>query len=139
MFENLDFGAIFAIIVCILLALIAWWIFRDTRQNLNDRHQRLEQMEQEDQTEDYTLPEPIAVTARVMEKRFQSDVIGTKSVKQVSSYFVTFFTEDGETLEYPVPEEIFQRIEKGQESTLVTVDGQFFDFGDGEDAPEEAE
>ena len=57
----------------------------------------------------------------------------------MSSYFVTFFTEDGETVEYSVPKELFLAIEKGQESTLVTVDSQFFDFGDGEDAPEEAE
>jgi hypothetical protein len=140
MFENLDFGAIFAIIVCILLALIAWWIFRDTRQKLDGRKQMLAKMEQDEQSEE--LPselEAVAVNARVIDKRFSSDVIGTKSVKQVSSFIVTFFTEDGETLEYPVPEEIFLQIENGQESTLVTVDGQFFDFCDGEDAPEESE
>ncbi|MBO5778309.1 MAG: hypothetical protein J6R82_01940 [Clostridia bacterium] len=138
MFENLDFGAILAIIICILLAFIAWWTFRDTRQKLDGRKQMLAEMEQEEQAEELPAePEAVAVTARVIDKRFSSDVIGTKSVKQVSSYFVTFFTEDGETVEYPVPEEIFLQIEKGQESTLVTVDGQFFDFGDGEDAPEE--
>ncbi|MBQ8288173.1 MAG: hypothetical protein IJX76_05305 [Clostridia bacterium] len=82
-------------------------------------------------------PTPVAVNAVVLSKSFKSRVEGTRSPRQVSEYTVTFRTEDGETAEYAVPQEIFMTIEEGQESTLVTIDGQFFDFSDGEDTPKE--
>lgn len=138
MFENIEPDILFGLGGCALVALMAFFFFRELRRERDKHQEAVEEMEQMEE-ESFDLPEPIVKTARVMEKRFASDVIGTKSVKQVSSYYVTFFTEDGETVEYAVPEEIFVTIEKGQESTLVTVDGDFFDFGDGEDAPEETE
>ena len=138
MWNHIDSNLLLGIVGGVVLAMVAVLSFREIRREKAKHQQAVEEMEQMEE-ENYTLPEPVAKTARVIDKRFSSDVIGTKSVKQVSSFFVTFFTEDGETVEYPIPEEIFLQIEKGQESTLVTVDGQFFDFGDGEDAPEEAE
>ena len=138
MWNHIDPDLLLSIAGGVFLTMVAVMSFREIRREKAKRQEAVEEMEQMEE-EDYTLPEPIAQNARVVEKRFSSDVIGTKSVKQVSSFFVTFFTEDGETVEYPVPREIFERLEKGQESTLVTIDGEFFDFGDGEDAPEESE
>ena len=138
MFNSIDPSLILPAVGFVFIAGMAVWFSREMSKERAKHQQAVEEMEQMEE-EDYALPEAVAVNARVIDKRFSSDVIGTKSVKQVSSYFVTFFTENGETVEYSVPEELFLAIEKGQESTLVTVDGQFFDFGDGEDAPEETE
>lgn len=138
MFDILDPSLLLPAAGVVFIVGMTIWFSREMNKERAKHQQAVEEMEQMEE-EDYTLPEPVAKTARVIDKRFSSDVIGTKSVKQVSSYFVTFFTEDGDTVEYPVPEELFLAIEKGQESTLVTIDGDFFDFGDGEDAPEEAE
>lgn len=48
-------------------------------------------------------------------------------------YRVLFRTENGETKEYSVPIEIFNACEPHTTGDLVTVDGDFFDFGEGED------
>ena len=134
--NNIDPFSLIGIGTIICLAILAIYMYVYCARIRTERQEALDEMEQTEEEEEYELPEPVACNARVMEKRFASDVIGTKSVRQVRSYYVTFFTEDGETVEYPVPEEIFLTIEKGQESTLVTVDGKFFDFGDGENIEE---
>ncbi len=123
--------------VCLLIvfALFAKLFYTEIQREKSKKQASVEEMHRLEEAE--ALPEPILRNARVIDKRFESDVMGTRSVRQVSSYFVTFFTEDGETVEYDVPREIFLQIEKGQESTLVTLDGKFFDFSDGEDASTE--
>ena len=51
--------------------------------------------------------------------------------------YITFLTEKDEEVTYPVRQELFEQIEEGQEGTLVTVNGNFFYFGDGEDVEAE--
>ena len=48
-------------------------------------------------------------------------------------YNVTFLTSGNETVVYSVPQELFDYINIGQRGTLATIDGEFFDFGDGEE------
>ena len=48
-------------------------------------------------------------------------------------YNVKFLTDGNKTVVYAVPEELFDYISVGQRGTLATVDGEFFDFGDGEE------
>lgn len=121
----------------IVFALFAKLFYTEIRKEKSKRQESAEEMHRLEEAKE--LSEPILQNARVIDKRFESDVMGTRSVRQASSYFVTFLTEDGETVEYDVPREIFLQIEKGQESTLVTVDGKFFDFSDGESVPEDTE
>ena len=52
---------------------------------------------------------------------------------QVDEYYATFLLETGEEIEYKVPEELFFTLVEGEEGTLVTVNGNFFDFGSGEE------
>lgn len=52
-------------------------------------------------------------------------------------YLVTFQTDDGDKREYRVGKETFDIIYEGQASTLVTVDGKFFAFEDGEEIMDE--
>ena len=46
---------------------------------------------------------------------------------------MNFRLENGEEREYYVSKELFDRVKEGQESTLVLLNGMFFDFGEGED------
>ncbi len=52
---------------------------------------------------------------------------------QVDEYYATFLLETGEEIEYKIPEELFFTLVEGEEGTLVTVNGNFFDFGSGEE------
>ncbi len=45
----------------------------------------------------------------------------------------------GEELEFEIPQKLFDKISEGQSGTLVTANGNFIDFGDGEDVAEEKE
>ncbi len=75
-----------------------------------------------------------AVDAVVLSKRIDGEWTGGFQTPQYETgYFVSFLTDDGKTKEYRVGEELFQTITEGQSSTLVTVNGVFFGFGDGEE------
>ena len=63
-----------------------------------------------------------------MEKNVPGKVVHTHKLV----YGVQFLTEDNQTVEYSVPEELYDYIYIGQKGTLATVDGEFFDFGEGE-------
>jgi hypothetical protein len=52
---------------------------------------------------------------------------------QVDEYYATFRLETGEEIEYKISEELFFTLTEGEEGTLVTVNGNFFDFGSGEE------
>ena len=84
-----------------------------------------------------TLDEPIelppadAVGATVVSKQWEIVKIG-KHTGEVA-YFVTFLTDSGERIEHEVSKEMFEKCIEGNTGMLVTVEGKFFDFGDGED------
>lgn len=65
----------------------------------------------------------------VMEKNVPGEIVRTHRLV----YGVQFLTEDNQTVEYSVPEELYDYIYIGQKGILATVDGEFFDFGYGED------
>ena len=92
--------------------------------------------ETETETEADVTPEFLARDAVAVKKTY-SFRHGTKSYNFKTNFFITFELEDGSTVEYPVGEDIFQRTEESQRGTLVTVNGNFFDFGDGEDIDSE--
>ena len=47
--------------------------------------------------------------------------------------YVTFMKFDGSVVEYSVSEEIYKKCIPGTSGILVTINGLFFDFGNGED------
>lgn len=52
--------------------------------------------------------------------------------RSITEYYITFLLENGEEKEYSLSKEMFEKIEEGQESTLVLLNKMFFDFGEGE-------
>ena len=84
--------------------------------------------------EDISEPEVIVKKAEVISKYV--DTKRTGSYRQPNHhlvYRVIFRTENGETKEYSVPIDIFNACEPHITGDLVTVDGDFLDFGEGED------
>ena len=72
-----------------------------------------------------------AIGATVVSRDWEIAKYGKRTGTVV--YYVTFLTDDGETKEYTVSEEMYQKCTPNATGTLVTVDGKFFDFGDGEE------
>ena len=86
-----------------------------------------------DGDEDWTPPEPEAYPARIVDMRVViGNVGGTKRPKTGTSFLVTFLTDDGNSTEYPVPEELYVTLDLDQTGTLVILNGGFFDFGVGD-------
>ena len=71
--------------------------------------------------------------ATVIEKRKTAYYVGVNISKQVRECIVVFQTEEGETLTFQIRDELFDGIQENQKGMLVTVNGNFFYFGDGED------
>ena len=105
------------------------------------KEQEKERIRRQKVLEEYEKePEYVFAQARVLSKR-RSDYYKTElRIPQlpalVNEFYITFETEDNKTTEFPVRQEIYEDITEGQEGTLVTVNGNFFDFGDGEEIEE---
>ncbi len=85
-------------------------------------------------------PEYVFMQARVQSKRrsdyYKTELRMPQLPALVNEFYITFETEDNKTTEFPVRQEIYEDITEGQEGTLVTVNGNFFDFGIGEEIEE---
>ena len=87
---------------------------------------------------DEPAPEPLGEYARVVSKRMEEGYGGSSKAPKYHLFFiVTFLTDRGETKEFSVSEETYQRLSEHQAGMLVTVDGNFFDFGDGEEVSDD--
>ncbi len=79
-------------------------------------------------------------TAKVIKKRVHVYYVSEINIPiSETQYWITFLLEERKEQEFLVPKELFERIEEGQEGTLVTTNGNFFDFGDGEDIEDDEE
>ena len=72
--------------------------------------------------------------ATVIDQSYTVQMVGTKTPKAAKRFCVFFETENGNTLSFQVPEEMYDGFEKGQTGLLTIVDGQLYGF-----APDEAE
>lgn len=77
--------------------------------------------------------------AKVVSKRMEALCKGTNISLRMVEFFVTFETADGEQKELDVSQKFFDTVKEGDEGTLVLLDGKLFDFGEGEEIPEDAE
>ena len=135
--EEYDLIIVIAVTVglLIIIAVLAYSIKVGIREEKLRRQKVLEEYEKE--------PEYSFVDARVISKKkttyYQTELRMPALPAQKLECIVTFLTEEGEILEFDVREEIFDKIEEKQEGTLVTVNGNFFDFGDGEEITDDGE
>ena len=114
------------------LLLFFYFLFEYPKDKERERLRRekvLEEYEKE--------PEYLFTQAKILSKEKKAYYVGVKLPKLVEEYSIRLLTEEGEERHYRVREEVYSRIEKGQEGTLVTVNGNFFDFGDGTDITDE--
>ena len=90
-------------------------------------------MQEPDGAEDGNIQDDITelneVGAQLIDQRCGVDVRGTKSVYVNERFCITFLTDDGRTLEFFVPEEIYLALDKGQKGILITTaKGAFYGF-----------
>ncbi|MBE6888064.1 MAG: DUF2500 domain-containing protein [Ruminococcaceae bacterium] len=79
------------------------------------------------------LPEICTVSARVIAKDCELVKFGSKTQSSHKIiYWAEFLTDDGKTLKYEIPAEIYDNIALLQTGTLATTEDNFFYFGDGE-------
>ena len=72
--------------------------------------------------------EETELIATVIDVSCSTRVAGTKSVKSVEEFFVSFETENGEIIKLQVLKEMYDGFEIGQNGILKLVDGDFFGF-----------
>ena len=113
--------------VLIIVAGLIFGIKASIKQERLRREKVLEEYEKQ--------PEYAFCQATVLESKKVVYYTGVNISRQVAECTVVFQTEEGEKLKFQLREEVFDRLEKGQKGTLVTVNGNFFDFGDGEEVP----
>ena len=74
-----------------------------------------------------------SIMTTVLSKREDGHYEGSHKYPEfVSDYYVTLVTEKNKTIELKVTKRFYDRIVVGKTSTLVTQNGEFFDFSDGE-------
>ncbi len=120
------------LLIALILLPVIWLYIRIHKKEKAHKQQIIAEMEQL-----VTLPPVDAVYATVMKK----DVFMEKNVESVEKivrthqlvYTVQFLTDSGEITEHSVPAELYDYITIGQKGILATVDGEFFDFDNGEE------
>ena len=92
-----------------------------------------------EEEDDWTPPEPVAYSARVVDMQVVvGNVGGHRRPETDAAFLVTFRTDDGEELEYDIPEELYVTLDIDQVGTLIILNDEFFDFGSGDEYDEAA-
>ena len=120
------------ILVALLIYSIKVEIPKEREKERIRRQKVLEEYEKE--------PEYVFMQARVQSKRrsdyYKTELRMPQLPALVNEFYVMFETDDNKSIEFPVRKEIYENIVEGQEGMLVMVNGNFFDFGEGEDVEE---
>lgn len=106
-----------------VVGFLAWAILRPILAN-----KRLETMTDEDFVK---MSETESVGAVVLKKEIGEYKGGGKTASYKMTFEILFLTDNGKKLVFAVPEELYAEVSEGQSGLLVTVNGNFLDFGDG--------
>ena len=139
-FSFLTDDTVFTILFAVLcVGFLIFCIVCISRSKNADKAARLNTGISGAEEDDWTPPEPIAYSACVVDMQVVvGNAGGHRRPETDAAFLVTFRTEDGEEMEYDVPEELYVTLEIGQEGTLVILNDDFFDFGSGDDYDEAA-
>jgi len=86
-----------------------------------------------DNTHPSKPPKTKSVKATVISRRQDGHYEGSHKFPQYTNdYYITFVTKKNKTIELKVEKAFFDEINIGTTSTLITQNGEFFDFTDGE-------
>ena len=117
---------LFALAVIIPIAYVIW-TYPELKRKEQERKQTFYDESEKDL--DYVFKKAI-----ILGKRKDSYYVSNLNIPRYQEdFFVTFLIENKEKQEFQIREDIYERIEENQVGTLVTVNGNFFDFGDGEE------
>ena len=108
------FGIVFAILVVFI-----WMPIQSHRE----AKKALEKMDTPSEE-----PELFEQSAVVLKKHCYAKASRGSSPLHDKHFFVTFQTEDGKTVEYPVWEELYLSVYEGQTGTIATANGNFYGF-----------
>ena len=122
-------GEIWGLFTIITIIVVTIDIILTVRKDKEKERLRRQKVEEEYEKE----PEYEFHQAQVIERKKLVYYAGVRMPQQVIECKITFRLENGETIIYQLREELFDKIEDNQRGTLVTVNGNFFDFGDGEE------
>jgi len=115
-----------AIITVLLISVAIYAIIRAVLITVKDRKKQLEELM------NYDKDVIVAVGARVIAKTTYIDYKGTKMPQHNIVYSVEFLTDDGRNIKYDVTKQLFESVHEHDTGKLVTINGNFLDFGKGE-------
>lgn len=130
-----EYYSMFGILGFLLLLLtVALLVYVSVKDHIRTKKQNKQW--EEELNAPLQLPDVDSVYATVTAK----DVVMEKGYFPASpwlthrlNYLLTFITDDGDTVKYSVPQDLFEMVYIGQQGILATVENEFFDFGQGED------
>ena len=125
---------VFAIIGGFIIVIIAFMLWVLVSHNA---WRKKAENTKEDGGDIWQEPEEKVIGARVLEKEIRDFHTGYKMPEYHIQYLVKFLMDEGNGVVYEVHEEVFNRINEGDTGNLVTLSGNFFDFGSGEEVSEE--
>ncbi len=125
--NNISAYILFSVIIVLLLVMLYNFIFTliKFKKAVNSVP---------DTIEEEPSRETKAENAVVISKRIGGHYEGSHTQPAyISDYYITFLTDSQNEIEYSVFEEAYEKAIVGQRGTLITIDGEFFDFGNGEE------
>ena len=118
----IDAGSvILAVLAFALVGALTWFFIRPALKGT--------QIAETDEDSD-SMPEPEFVNATVLKKEIAEYKGGSKNPSYKMAFEVLFLTEDGKKTVFEVPEELYARVSEGQSGRLMTINGNFLDFGE---------
>ena len=130
------------VIIAIAAGFVALFIYavrEDQGEKLERAKYAPESSLEDDNEDEANLPLPDVIGAKVIKKQVGGETLGVKIPKYKAYFWMTFLTDDGEEVTFEVSQELFDKTNVGDVASLVTINGTFLDFSDGEDVEEETE
>ena len=118
----IDAGSVvIAILAFALVGALTWFFIRPALKGTQTA-------EMDDDSD--SMPEPEFVSATVLKKEIAEYKGGSRNPSYKMAFGVLFLTEDGKKMAFEVPEELYPSIIEGQSGRLMTIGGNFLDFGE---------
>lgn len=119
-------------LLAVVIIVICYFKFQYPKDREKERIRRQQVLEDYEKEPEYAFFNAKVISARKYIYN-KMDFAMPMLPAQVDEYYATFRLETGEEVEYKIPEELFYTLQQEEEGVLVTVNGNFFDFGSGEE------